>query len=183
MVLAVRDLFHGAPGYNGVGLSLGDAGLRRGTLEFVVLFDEQPVGLGVGAAGAAMHADERPLALQLSAMKDELERAFAQAVIDIGVSRLRFPGALVPQHDGAPTVLPLGDDSFKAAIFHGMVFDLHGQPLIRDNIAGSLGNGPGFEHAIPAEAKIIVKVGRGMLLYAKRVLGTALVSHPRFAGI
>ena len=115
-------------------------------------------------ADLPLHADERPFALQLGAVEDELERAVAQAFVDVGVAGLRLPGALVPDHDGAAAVLAFGDDAFEAAVFHGVVFDLDGEALVGDDIAGALGDGPAFEDAVPAEAEVVVKVGGGVLL-------------------
>src|SRR5271165_6672740 len=45
-----------------IGFSFGDAGLVARALEFVVLFDEQPVGLAFVGCFAA-HANQCPLAL------------------------------------------------------------------------------------------------------------------------
>ena len=156
--------FDAAAGDGGVGFGLGDGGIGGWALEVVVLLDEQPVGLGFGAAGLAVHADERPFSLELGAVEDELQRAVAQALVDVGVGGLRLPGALVPDHDGAAAVLALGDDALEAAVLHGVVFDLHGEALVGDDVAGALGDGPGFEHAVPAEAEVVVQMRGGVLL-------------------
>ena len=168
MVFAGGDLFHGAAGDDGVGFGVGDGGVGGRALEVVVLLDEEPVGLGlVEPPELAVHADERPLALHLGAVEDELERAVAQAGVDVGVGGLRLPGALVPEHDGAAAVLALGDDAFEAAVLHGVVFDLDGEALVRDDVAGALGDGPGLEDAVPAEAEVVVEVRGGVLLDAE----------------
>jgi len=165
VVLAARDLFHGAAGDDGVGFGVGDGGAGGRTLEVVVLLDEQPGGLGL--FGARLHADERPLALELAAVEDELQRAVAQAGVDVGIGGLGLPGALVPQHDGAPAILARGDDAFEAAVLHGVVLDLDGEPLVGDDVAGALGDGPALEHAIPAEAEVVVQMGGSVLLHAE----------------
>src|ERR1035441_5419867 len=164
VIFAAGDLIDAAAGDNGVGFGVGDGGRGGRPLEVVVLLDEQPVGFGLGAAGAAMHADERPLSLELRAVKDELQRARAQAGVNVGVGGLRLPRALVPDHHGAAAVLALGDDAFEAAVLHGVVFDLHGEALVGDDVAGALGDGPGFEHAVPAQSEVVVQMRSGMLL-------------------
>src|ERR1700722_2058604 len=108
------DLFDAAPGDDAVRLGFGDGlGVVR-ALEVVVLLDEKPVWLAL-VCGLAAHADERPLALQLGAVKNKLERTGAKPFVYIGVTGLRAPGALIPQHDGASAVLPLRDDALEAA--------------------------------------------------------------------
>ena len=102
--------------------------------------------------------------LSLSPCRMNLRRAGAQAFVDVGVGGLRLPCALVPEHDGAAAVLALGDDAFEAAVLHGVVFDLDGEALVGDDVAGALGDGPAFEHAVPAEAEVVVEVRGGVLL-------------------
>ena len=171
MVALVGDLVYGAAGDGGVGLGVGDRGVHRAVLELVVLFDEEPVGLVGGAParagagfGARAHAHERPLAVHLGAVHYELERACAESFGDVFVAGLRVPGALVPDHDSAAAVLAFGDDALEAAVFHGVVFDLDGEAAVAGVVAGTLGDGPGFEDAVPAEAEVVVEVRGGVLL-------------------
>ncbi len=89
-----------------------------------------------------MHADERPLSFELGAVQDELQRALAQALVDVGERGLRLPCALVPEHHRAAAVLALGDDALEPAVLDGMVFHLNGEALVRDDIAWTLGDGP-----------------------------------------
>ncbi len=83
---------------------------------------------------------------------------------DVLVAGLRVPGALVPDHDGAAAVLAFGDDALEAAVLHGVVFDLHGEAAVAGVVAGAFGDGPGFEHAVPAEAEVVVQVRGGVFL-------------------
>src|SRR6185437_7043633 len=161
VVALAGDLVHGAAGDGGVGLGVGDGSGGFGPLEVVVLLDEEPVGLigraparAGGAGGFWAHADERPLAVQLGAVEDELERALAEGFGDVFVTGLRAPGALIPDHDGAAAVLAFGDDALEAAVLHGVVFDLDGEAAVAGVVAGTLGDGPGLEHAIPAETEV-----------------------------
>ena len=88
----------------------------------------------------------------------------ARPCVDVFVAGLRVPGALVPDHDGAAAVLAFGDDAFEAAVLHGVVFDLDGEAAVAGVVAGAFGDGPGFEHAVPAEAEVVVQVRGGVLL-------------------
>ena len=165
MVFAAGDLFDAAAGDGGVGFgSSVMAGSVGGRSKSSCSLMSSQLGLLVEPRGLAVHADERPFALELGAVEDELQRAVAQAGVDVGVGGLRLPGALVPDHDGAAAVLALGDDAFEAAVLHGVVFDLHGEALVGDDVAGALGDGPGFEDAVPAEAEVVVEVRGGVLL-------------------
>ena len=96
--------------------------------------------------------------------------AVAEAGVYIGVAGLRLPRALVPDHDGAPTILAFGDDALEAAILHRVVFDLDGEALVSDEVAGALGDGPALEDAVPAEAEVIMQAGGGVLLDDERLL-------------
>ena len=98
------------------------------------------------------------LPCSLGAVKDELQLAVAEAGVDVGVAGLGLPGALVPEHDGAAAVLAGGDDAFEAAVLDGVIFDLDGEAFIGDDVGRALGAGPGFEHAVPAEAEIVMEV-------------------------
>ena len=162
MSFCAGDFFHGAAGDGGVGGFVGDGGVGFGALVLVVLLNKEPVGIAV--AGAGFHADERPLAVQFGAVEDKFQGAVAKAGVNVGVAGLRLPCALVPDHDGASAVLAFGDDAFEAAVLHGVVFDLNGETLVSDEIAGALGDGPAFEDAVPAEAEVIVQAGGGVLL-------------------
>ena len=147
-----------------VGRFVNDGRRVGGAFELVMFLDEQPVGLGLLRSFAA-HADQRPVALQLVAVQDKFETAGAEAFIRIAH---RLPGPGVPQHHGAAAVLSLGDGALEAAIFHGVVFDLDGEPLVRDDVAWPLGNSPAFEHAIPAQAEVVMQARRGVLLDDER---------------
>ena len=93
------------------------------------------------------------------------------------VAGLGRPGALVPEEDGAAAVLAGGDDAFEAAVLHGVIFDLDGEALVRDDVAGALGAGPAFEDAVPAEAEVVVEVAGGVLLDAEREVAGGAVGR------
>ncbi len=154
MGFGAGNFLDAASGNGGVGGFVGDGGVGFGALVLVVLLDEEPVVLLVTRAG--LHADERPFAVELGAVEDELQRAVAEAGIDIRVAGLRFPAALVLDHDGASSILALGDDAFEAAVLHGVIFDLDGEALVFHVVGRALGAGPGFQDAVPAEAEVEV---------------------------
>ena len=83
------DFVHAASGDGRVRRFVGDGRVGFGALVLVVLLDEEPVVLLV--TGPGLHADERPFSVQLGAVEDELERAVAQAGVDVGVAGLRLP--------------------------------------------------------------------------------------------
>ena len=157
MVFATGNLFERALGDDGVWLGVGDGWGGGWALEVVVFFDEQPVGFALGG-GFAAHTDQRPLAVHLGAVKNELEAPVAETGVDIGVALLWFPGSLVPKHDSASAVLASGDDALEAAVFHGVVFHLDGEALVGDDVAWTLGAGPALQDAVPTKAEVVVQV-------------------------
>ena len=146
-----------------VGQAFGDGWLIFGAGEFVAIFDEEPVRLA-GARVVGVHADEGPAAMHLLAFKVELEMAFGESAIDVGIILYRFPFAEIPQHHGSAAILALGDGAFEVSVFDGMVFHLDGETLVGGQIARSFGDGPAFEYAIPGEAEIVVQMRGGMFL-------------------
>ena len=170
VVALAGDLVHGAAGDGGVGFGVGDGGRGFGALEVVVFFDEEPVGLVRGAparaGGFARGAMRMSVHLPCSLVpsRTNLSEPSCEGLRDVFVAGLRVPGALVPDHDGAAAVLAFGDDAFEAAVLHGVVFDLHGEAAVAGVVAGALGDGPGFEDAVPAEAEVVVQMRGGVLL-------------------
>src|SRR6202042_908024 len=108
VVFGGGNLFHGAAGDDAVGGFVGDGRIVGGALILVVLLDEQPVIFAFLAEAVALHADERPVAVQLLSVEDEFELALAQALVHILNG---LPGALIPNHDRAAAVLAFGDGS------------------------------------------------------------------------
>ncbi len=161
MIVRSGDLLHSATGDRAVRRFVGDGWIVGGALELIVLLDEQPVVLAFLAEAVALHADERPVAVQLLPVEDEFELPLAQAFVDIGH---RLPGSLIPHHHGAAAVLAFGDGSLEAAVFDGVVFDLNGEALVGDDVAGAFRDSPTLENAAPAEAKVVVEAGGGVLL-------------------
>src|SRR5271165_11625 len=101
-------------------------------------------------------------------MQDELQRAGTQRRVNVSADRLRLPRSLVPHHDGPTAVLTLGDNAFESAVFHRVVFHLNGKPLVCRHVAGTFGNGPALEDAVPSQPEIVVKMRGGMFLNNKR---------------
>ena len=169
MIFRRRNLLERPPGHHAVRRSLGDPRHILMLLVLVMLLNQQPVRFGLMRRLAA-HADQRPLAVHLLAMHDDFQTPRPQPLIHIRMPGLRFPCALVPEQHRPAAILALGDGPFKAAILHGMVFHLDRQALVMHDIARPLGHGPALEHAVPAEAKVIVQASGCMLLDDKRKL-------------
>src|SRR5262245_51176808 len=97
------------------------------------------------------------------------------------VRRVPFglPGAAVPDHYGAATILAWRDDAFKVRVVQWMVFDLDGQRFGLGIGGRAFGNGPTLQHAAQFEAEVVMQVAGGVLLHdkqplASRALGRAL---------
>ena len=167
--LWLGDLVHGAAGDGGVGFGVGDGGADSGRsksscslMRSQLGLSEEPQREPPDLRGAMRMSVHLPCSLVPSRMN--LSEPSAEAFVDVLVAGLRLPGALVPDHDGAAAVLAFGDDAFEAAVLHGVVFDLDGEAAVAGVVAGALGDGPGFEHAVPAEAEVVVQVRGGVLL-------------------
>ncbi len=167
MILGGRNLLEAAPGNGAVRSLVGDRRILRGALVLIVLFDEQPVVLTFFSEAVALHAYERPVAVQLLTVKDEFQLSRAQAFVDVGH---RLPRPLIPHHHRAPAILSLGDRAFEAAVFDGMVFHLDGQTLVRNYIAGAFRDGPALQNAAPAKAKVVMQARGRVLLHDERQL-------------
>src|SRR6185369_10900815 len=99
------------PRYHAVGQLVDDAVLRCRPRRVVALLDQQPRLLAL--AGVAVHAHQRPAAVQLLAMQLELELAGTVARARVAD---RLPGAAVPDDHGARAVLPGRDHAFEAGV-------------------------------------------------------------------
>ena len=63
-----------------------------------------------------------------------------------------------------PPYWPLGMTPSKPPYSMGWSSTCDGEALVGDDVAGALGDGPAFEHAVPAEAEVVVQVRGGVLL-------------------
>src|SRR5277367_2796730 len=93
-----------------------DGDVFRGSV-LIAMLDEQP--RFSGAAAPAVRAHQHPGALQLFAVKTDLEVALCERGVHVG--RFRRPGAFVPDHHGAATIFTLGDDAFETGVLDGMI--------------------------------------------------------------
>ena len=97
-----------------------DSRIAIGVGVFIFAFDEQPVlALGVTRPVPAQ-AHKMPAALKSLTMK--VEGQVAALEIALGVAEW-FPRAVVPEHDGAATILALRDGTFERSVIERMVFD------------------------------------------------------------
>src|ERR1700678_1752446 len=124
VVFTLRNLLHSASGHHTIRLLLRNTRVRLLALKVVMLFDQQPIRLAL-IRSLATHANQRPLSFHLRALQDELQRSRAQSIIDVGMSCLRLPRALIPHHHRPAAILALRNNSLKAAIVDRMIFHLH----------------------------------------------------------
>ena len=126
------------------------------------MFDEQPVRT-LAAVAVACHAHEHPASLELLARHHELQIAIAEHATN-GFIAFRHPEATVPQHDRAAAVFLLRDRSFEITIIERVILNLDGEALITRIERRPARHGPGFEHPVDFEAKVIVQTRRVVLL-------------------
>ena len=156
--LARGDLFHRAARGDGTILVENIVGLAFPG-ELVAVLDQEPVG-ALAAAAVVAHAHQHPTAVQLFAIKRELQVALLEA----GLGSVGFPVAAVPELHRAAAILVPGNGAFEIAVIERMVFDFHREPLVVRIERGPAGDRPGLEHAVEFEPEIVVQPGRGMLL-------------------
>src|SRR5262249_12987897 len=94
---------------------------------FVAMLDQQPVVALVVLAPA--HAHQRPTALELLAVQDELDLALCQAVLR-RARAFELPIAAVPHLPGAAAILALRDRALEIAVIERMVFDFDCEALV-----------------------------------------------------
>jgi hypothetical protein len=129
------------------------------------VLDQKPVLARLAATAlrvATFHMDEHPLALHSLALQGKLELALLQALMRIAD---RLPGACVPQHHGAATVLALWDRAFEAAVLQRMVLDPYREPLVARIGGWPLGHRPTLKHAVQLEPEVVVQPRRIVLLH------------------
>ena len=136
---------------------LGDVLVGR---EGVAMLDEEPGRLLRRAPAFRPH--ENPRALELLALKGELQVALRERRIHVG--SLRCPRAPVPDHHRAAAVFAGRDDSFKGRVFPRVVLDVGGHAFDGRIDRRSLRNGPRKEHAGPFEPEVVVEGRRPVLL-------------------
>ncbi len=123
------------------------------------MLDQQPVG-ALAAVAVAFHPHQHPAAVQLVAVQREFQVALLEAAIGI----VGFPGAAIPQHDGAAAILVVGNGAFEIAIVQRMILDLDREPFVARIERWPPRHRPGFEDAIEFQPQIVMQAGRVMLL-------------------
>jgi len=154
----------------------GDVVFARWPRLVVALLDQQPRLLAL--AVAAVHAHERPAAVQLLAVQPELELAGAKPLARVAD---RLPCAVVPDDHLAGAVLSLRDRPFEARVVDRMVLDLHGHALVVRVEAGSLRYRPALQRAVELEAKVVVQASRRVLLDDERERAARRLATGRLA--
>ena len=137
-----------------VGKFVDHAELGRRSCVLVPLLDQQPRLLFLAAS---LHADQRPLALELVASQFELQVAGFQRRVRIAD---RLPCAFVPDDDLARSVLPRRDGALEAGIRDRRILDMGRLALVLRAVAGPLGDGPGQHDAIEFDPEVVVQTRR-----------------------
>ena len=78
-------------------------------------------------------------------------------------------GAAVPEHHAARAVIAGGDVALEVAVLEGVVFHVGGEVFERGVERGPFGHGPGFQHAIDLQAKVVMQAGSVVALHAEVV--------------
>jgi len=86
-----------------------------------------------------------------------------------GDRRKRFPRTHVPHHDGACTIVVLGNDAFEIVVRNGVIFDFHRKPLVGRIERWAFGHGPRFQNTIEFETEIVVEPRGAVHLYNEAV--------------
>jgi len=158
-----RDLFLGAPREHAGGVVLYVPSRRR---KFVALFDEEPFL----PFPAALHVDQREIAVQLLAVQPEFQIAARQLLRPRNAAQ-QVERAAVPQHHAARSVVARRDVAFEIAVFDGVVFHVRGEMLHRGVERRPLGHGPRLQHAIHLQPEIVVQPRGIVPLHAKEIAG------------
>jgi len=140
--------------------------------ELVALLDQEPVVAAL-LPRATAHAHESPAALEVLAMKDELELSLGVALAGVP---LRLPGPVVPDHDGAAAVLTGGNGTLEGAVVERMVLDVDGEAPVGGIEAWSSRYRPALEDAGQLQPEIVVQATCRVLLDHEAV-ARALVGH------
>ena len=120
----MRDLRHRSPRGHGAIILQEVVGLAFSGV-FVAVLDQEPVG-ALAAVAVAPHPHQNPAALQLVAVQGELQVALLEAALGV----IGFPGAAIPQHDGAAAILAFGNGAFEITVIERVILDLDRQPLV-----------------------------------------------------
>src|SRR5260370_23111458 len=125
------------------------------------MFDEQPTWT-FRAAEAGLGANQHPRSAKFLSVESEFQISFAKSSVDIG--NFRSPGALIPKHDGAASILAFWNYAFERAVVERMIFHLRSQAFYGRIERRSLGHGPGQKHATPLQPEVVMQIRRCMFL-------------------
>ena len=89
-----------------------------------------------------------------------------QVAILVALARIAdwYPGAFVPDHHFACSVLLRGDGPLKLVVRDGMVLGLDGHAFVGRVVARALRDGPAEHHSVEFEAKVVVQPRRPVFL-------------------
>ena len=144
-----------------------------GTGGVIPLLDQQPRLLALSAL--ALHAHQRPVALEFFTMQRKLELAGFQPLYRIAQ---RHPDATVPDDDRTGSILSGRNGALKIGVRERVVFNLDGHAFDRRIQAGAFGHCPAFQRACQFQPKVVVQMAGVMLLdYKTQCFGTPATLH------
>src|SRR5260221_459502 len=132
------------------------------------MFDEQPTWT-FRATEAGLGANQHPRSAKFLSVESEFQISFAKGSVDIG--NFGSPGASIPKHDSAASVLAFRNNAFERAVIERMVFHLSGEAFYGWVERRSLGHGPGQKHAAPLQPEVVMQIRRCMFLNDVQQIG------------
>src|SRR5262245_51173615 len=142
-----------------------------------MLLDQQPVVALL--ASPAVHTHQMPSAVQLLSFERERQMPFRQALVRIV---LRVPASAVPDHYRAAAILALRDRAFELVVLGGVVFHLHGEPLLPRHKARAARYRPALHPAVELKPQVIMQPSGSVFLDDIGVAAFALHLALRFGG-
>src|SRR5439155_27154900 len=97
--------------------------------------------------------------------------------------REMLPGADVPDHHSARTVISFRNNALKIKIRDRMILNLHSEPLVGWIERRPLGHSPGFEHAFHLQPEVVVQACGAMFLHYETMAGFLFELRRRLGGL
>ena len=126
----------------------------------VLMLDHQPLGLFFAALGS----NQNETATEFFAGEPEFDFAVSHLLLG-ALAAFDAERAAVPNHHGTRPVISRRNIALEIGVAHGVVFGLDGHALIGGIQGRAFGNGPGFEHAINRQAKVVMQAAGSVLLH------------------
>ena len=176
--LAAGDLLNRAAAHHRTRLLVQNILVARAARVFVLGLDEQPIvmTLVAGIVRPSAHAHQVPVAVQLLAVKLEVQMSLGVTLVRVVVWR---PRPAIPDCDRAAAVFAGRDGAFERVVFDRMVFDMDRKPLLAGVETGAARHCPAFHHPVQFKPQVVVQSTGSMLLNHVKVAATSSLAAPR----